>query len=144
MLRGAPIDSLWYAFVILAVMAVVVFTAATLRFRRDLAPGPPPRSPVARAAPGRPDPRRSGSRRDVRAASATVRFGDVVALDDVTVEVPGGSVVAVVGGDGAGKTTLLRALVGEVPLDAGEVAAPPTRSASDSCRRRPAAGPPCR
>ena len=39
MLRGASIASLWYAYVILAVMAVVVFTGATLRFRRDLAPG---------------------------------------------------------------------------------------------------------
>lgn len=39
MLRGASIDSMWYAYVILAVMAVVVFTGATLRFRRDLAPG---------------------------------------------------------------------------------------------------------
>jgi ABC-2 type transport system permease protein len=39
MLRGASIASLWYAFVVLAVMATVVFTAATLRFRRDLAPG---------------------------------------------------------------------------------------------------------
>ena len=45
--------------------------------------------------------------------SATVRFGPVLALDDVTVEVPGGSVVAVVGGDGAGKSTLLRALAGD-------------------------------
>jgi ABC-2 type transport system ATP-binding protein len=57
--------------------------------------------------------------------SATVRFGPAVALDDVTVEVPGGSVVAVVGGDGAGKSTLLRALAGEVSLDAGTVEAPP-------------------
>ena len=57
--------------------------------------------------------------------SATVRFGPTVALDDVTVEVPGGSVVAVVGGDGAGKSTLLRALAGEVSLDVGTVAAPP-------------------
>ena len=57
--------------------------------------------------------------------SATVCFGPTVALDDVTVEVPGGSVVAVVGGDGAGKSTLLRALAGEVSLDAGTVAAPP-------------------
>ena len=48
--------------------------------------------------------------------SATVRFGPTVALDDVTVEVPGGSVVAVVGGDGAGKSTLLRALAGAVAL----------------------------
>lgn len=39
MLRGASLGSLWYAFAILALMAVVVFTAATLRFRRDLAPG---------------------------------------------------------------------------------------------------------
>jgi ABC-2 type transport system ATP-binding protein len=57
--------------------------------------------------------------------SATVRFGHTVALDDVTVEVPGGSVVAVVGGDGAGKSTLLRALAGEVLLDSGTVEAPP-------------------
>jgi ABC-2 type transport system permease protein len=39
MLRGASISSMWYAYVILLVMAVVVFTGATLRFRRDLAPG---------------------------------------------------------------------------------------------------------
>ncbi|GIG20032.1 hypothetical protein Cch01nite_07560 [Cellulomonas chitinilytica] len=56
--------------------------------------------------------------------SAVVRFGDTVALDDVTVDVPAGTVVAVVGGDGAGKTTLLRALVREQRLVAGEVEAP--------------------
>jgi len=39
LLRGASLASLWYAYVILAVMATVVFTGATLRFRRDLAPG---------------------------------------------------------------------------------------------------------
>jgi len=57
--------------------------------------------------------------------SATVRFGSTLALDDVTVEVPAGSVVAVVGGDGAGKSTLLRALAGEVRLESGTVEAPP-------------------
>ena len=41
MLRGAPITSLWLPFVVLTVMALVVFTGATLRFRRDLAPGSP-------------------------------------------------------------------------------------------------------
>ncbi|HET7243198.1 MAG TPA: ABC transporter permease [Streptosporangiaceae bacterium] len=41
MLRGAPITSLWLPFGVLTVMAVVVFTGATLRFRRDLAPGSP-------------------------------------------------------------------------------------------------------
>jgi len=38
MLRGAGLDSLWPAFVVLALMAVVIFSAAVLRFRRDLAP----------------------------------------------------------------------------------------------------------
>jgi ABC-type multidrug transport system ATPase subunit len=58
------------------------------------------------------------------ARSITVRFRDVLALDDVTVDVPVGSVVAVVGGDGAGKSTLLRALVGQVPIELGVVRAP--------------------
>lgn len=38
MLRGASIASLWLPFLVLAVMAVLIFSAATLRFRRDLAP----------------------------------------------------------------------------------------------------------
>jgi ABC-2 type transport system permease protein len=53
MLRGASLVSLWLPFLVLTVMAVVVFTGATLRFRRDLAPGrrrveaPQPEQPVA-------------------------------------------------------------------------------------------------
>ncbi|WP_061963002.1 ABC transporter permease [Demequina aurantiaca] len=38
LLRGADLASLWPSFAVLAVMAVVIFTAAVLRFRRDLAP----------------------------------------------------------------------------------------------------------
>lgn len=56
--------------------------------------------------------------------SATVRFGHVLALDDVTVEVPGGSVVAVVGGDGAGKSTLLRCVAGALAPGSGTVRRP--------------------
>jgi len=56
--------------------------------------------------------------------SGAVRFGDTLALDEVSLEVEPGSVVAVVGGDGAGKTTLLRSLVGKVQLERGEVDAP--------------------
>jgi ABC-2 type transport system ATP-binding protein len=56
---------------------------------------------------------------------ASVRFGGTLALDDVSLQVEPGSVVAVVGGDGAGKTTLLRTLVGKVQLEQGEVDAPP-------------------
>jgi ABC-2 type transport system permease protein len=38
MLRGADLTSLWPSIVVLTAMALVVFTGATLRFRRDLAP----------------------------------------------------------------------------------------------------------
>jgi ABC-2 type transport system ATP-binding protein len=55
---------------------------------------------------------------------AVVAFGDLTALDRVTLEVSAGSVVAIVGGDGAGKTTLLRAVVGEQTLTSGDRRAP--------------------
>ena len=38
MLRGAGFDSLWPAYLVLTVMASVIFTGAVLRFRRDLRP----------------------------------------------------------------------------------------------------------
>ena len=56
-----------------------------------------------------------------------VRYGHVVALDDVTLAVPAGAVTAVVGGDGAGKSTLLSALAGTVPLADGTVVVPDRR-----------------
>ena len=46
----------------------------------------------------------------------TVRFGAVPAVDDVDLEVPAGSVTAVLGPSGSGKSTLLRTVAGlEVP-----------------------------
>ncbi len=49
------------------------------------------------------------------------RFGDYVALDDVSLEVPDGSLTALLGPSGSGKSTLLRIIGGlEVP-DSGSV-----------------------
>lgn len=59
------------------------------------------------------------------AANLTVRFDDTTALDDLTVEVTAGDVLAVVGGDGAGKTTLLRMLAGIGLEHTGTLRLPP-------------------
>lgn len=52
----------------------------------------------------------------------TVRFGATIAVDHVDLEVPAGSVVAVLGPSGCGKSTLLRAVAGLEPPVSGSVA----------------------
>jgi sulfate transport system ATP-binding protein len=49
------------------------------------------------------------------------RFGDFVALDDVSLEVEGGSLTALLGPSGSGKSTLLRVIAGLEWPDQGEV-----------------------
>ena len=51
-----------------------------------------------------------------------VRYGDLIGVADVSLEVPAGSVVALLGSNGAGKTTTLNAIAGIVPVSAGSVA----------------------
>jgi ABC-2 type transport system ATP-binding protein len=48
------------------------------------------------------------------------RFGEVMALDGLTLTVPPGQVFGFLGPNGAGKTTAMRAIFGLVALDAGE------------------------
>ena len=58
----------------------------------------------------------TGSTPGLRVRDLTVRFDDTLAVDHVDLEVPTGSVVAVLGPSGCGKSTLLRAVAGlEVP-----------------------------
>jgi len=54
-------------------------------------------------------------------ASLHQRFGAVVALDDVTLEVGPGEIVGLVGRNGAGKTTTMRAIMGILHPDRGTV-----------------------
>jgi ABC-2 type transport system ATP-binding protein len=50
----------------------------------------------------------------------TKRYGDVLALDALTLDVPAGAVFGILGPNGAGKTTLLRLLTGLARPTAGE------------------------
>jgi ABC-2 type transport system ATP-binding protein len=57
----------------------------------------------------------------VRAASLGKRYGSTWALRDCSLEIPAGSVTALVGPNGAGKTTLLQLAIGLIRPTAGEV-----------------------
>jgi sulfate transport system ATP-binding protein len=57
----------------------------------------------------------------ILAKNITKRFGNKVALDNVTVEAPSGKLVALLGPSGCGKTTLLRIIAGLEFPDEGQV-----------------------
>jgi branched-chain amino acid transport system ATP-binding protein len=56
---------------------------------------------------------------DIR--NITVHYGKSLALGDVSLSVPEGSVVSIIGANGSGKSTVLKALVGLVSLSSGEI-----------------------
>jgi sulfate transport system ATP-binding protein len=57
----------------------------------------------------------------ITAQNVSKRFGDFVALDNVSVECPAGQLVALLGPSGSGKTTLLRVIAGLEAPDSGTV-----------------------
>jgi branched-chain amino acid transport system ATP-binding protein len=57
----------------------------------------------------------------LRVRHLEVRYGDLIGLADVSLEVAAGSVVALLGSNGAGKTTTLNAIAGLVRAHAGSI-----------------------
>jgi ABC-2 type transport system ATP-binding protein len=57
----------------------------------------------------------------LRAIGVSRRFGEILALKDVSLSVSPGQLYGLVGPDGAGKTTLVRALSGLIGVDQGAV-----------------------
>jgi len=51
-----------------------------------------------------------------------VRYGDLIGVSDVSLEVAEGSVVALLGSNGGGKTTTLNAIAGLIPVHSGRIA----------------------
>ena len=79
----------------------------------------------------------------VSITTLTRRFGSKLALDDVTLSIPAGTVLGLVGENGAGKTTLIRHVLGLLRAESGTVrvfgldpAADPAGSAAAHRRRR--------
>ena len=58
---------------------------------------------------------------DVRLVAARKRFGAVVAVNDVSVDIPRGTIFSLLGPSGCGKTTTLRLIAGFEQPDAGDV-----------------------
>ena len=50
-----------------------------------------------------------------------VHYGDLIGVSDVSLEVPEGSVVALLGSNGGGKTTTLNAIAGLIPVCSGSI-----------------------
>src|SRR5439155_7082241 len=66
-------------------------------------------------------PKGRGGLMAITARNVTKRFGDFVALEDVSVDVPSGSLTALLGPSGGGKSTLLRIIAGLEQPDSGVV-----------------------
>jgi branched-chain amino acid transport system permease protein len=80
----------------------------------------PPRHVVRPGPPARELPHVE-TPQPLRAQGLTKSFGNLVALDDVDLELVPGQVHALIGPNGSGKTTALKALVGELVPEAGSV-----------------------
>ncbi len=64
---------------------------------------------------------RAGRAGEIEIDACTKAFGDTVAVDDVTLKIPGGEFFSMLGPSGCGKTTTLRMIAGFETPDAGRI-----------------------
>ncbi len=57
----------------------------------------------------------------IEVKNITVRYGGVTALDDVSLAIPDGKIISIVGANGAGKSTSINAISRMVPVAKGEI-----------------------
>ncbi len=63
----------------------------------------------------------SEKRHVLQVENATMQFGGVVAVNNLSMHIDEGEIVALIGPNGAGKSTLLKTLIGQLPPVAGTV-----------------------
>ena len=83
--------------------------------------GRPEADAGAAAAPALRPSLRADPRPLLEITGLSVRFGGLVALNAVAVDVPERQIVAVIGPNGSGKSTLFNAVTGLVPADSGTI-----------------------
>lgn len=64
---------------------------------------------------------KEASKANVELSEVTKRFGDLVAVNNVSLEIEGGEFFSLLGPSGCGKTTLLRSIAGFEPIDSGSI-----------------------
>ncbi len=72
----------------------------------------------------------------IEVRNVSKRFGDFVALSDVSLAVPDGSLTALIGPSGGGKSTLLRIIAGLEQPDAGDIIIDGSNASAMSAQQR--------